>query len=328
MITPEQIDRYVNGNCSEDEIREIRKWCLSVESNPDYISSLDDEQRALLKQKLLQQINRNIAMEELGVSGRVIPYRWLNIAAAVVIVLGLTYLVKTYLPQYGSGKQSMQRVTNTGQNLMKLTLPDASTVWLYPGTAFEYGPFERDERKVTLIGEAFFEISRDTLRPFLIQSDDLTTKVLGTSFDIKAWPEDSIITVSVRTGKVALFADDDLLLTSNDQAVFSKATKSLKRKPGSGVSANKIWTTTSMAFRNTSLEEAADMLNDRFGVEISIANGQLANCTIWATFTDQHLATIIEAVCTSIEANYEITGNKIIISGPGCRSENDLEQAY
>src|SRR5690606_7577189 len=90
-------------------------------------------------------------------------------------------------------------------------------------------PFRNDIREVKLEGEAFFDVARDTLKPFIVRTTQLTTRVLGTSFSIKANVDDEVVTVSVKTGKVSLHpvsADEgqnirEEVLIRNQQGVYN-----------------------------------------------------------------------------------------------------------
>jgi ferric-dicitrate binding protein FerR (iron transport regulator) len=87
----------------------------------------------------------------------------------------------------------------------KVRLPDSTLVWLAPCSELKYPEqFEGDQRIVQLSGEAFFEVTSDAQHPFIIHTQSLTTKVLGTAFNIHAYPEDTLITVTLLNGSVVL----------------------------------------------------------------------------------------------------------------------------
>lgn len=354
-IRPEDIDKYISGQCSPEEAGRIEAWYRSFEDYPDHVSGLSREQKELLKQKLLARVKHHIhgkdsshntlsGQAEAGTRSRVRTImfrRWLRITAAVVILLGVVYLSKTYRDRFPAAPapasyQANEVVTNEGHTLRKLTLPDTSKIWIYPGTRIEYGAFAGKRREIWLSGEAFFEVARDTLRPFLIHSENLTTKVLGTSFGIKAWPGDSAIHVSVRSGRVALLAGntregnqhapvrsmpapaDSLVLASAQQAVFIKNTSSFAKDEGQSPPGKNIWARASLSFHDASLEEVVRTLSERFGTPITIASKGVAYCTLRADFSGQHLPTILEAICRSVNADYSILNDRITITGAGC----------
>lgn len=342
MVTPDEIERYLNGNCTETESKKIEDWYHSFEENPDYVSGLEPEKLAELKTKLQAAIRKKILEKEtVATAGRLRVLRLVKIAASLVIALGLGYLAREYVFRESttvnsSAKDGVQLVENTLQRLQKLTLPDTSIIWLYPGASVEYAPFDGDRREIRLVGKAFFDVKRDTLRPFLIHSDNLTTRVLGTSFEITAWPGDSTASVLVKTGTVAVTAntvaaaapqgDNKVILTSSQKAVFSKESNKLIKEKEISRPEMKIWTSRSLSFHNTPLDEVAGVLSSQFGVEIDIDDKRMGNCTIRADFTDQYLPTIIELICKSVAAEYTILDNRILISGEGCDISDNPNQ--
>lgn len=327
MVTPEEIERYLKGDCTETESREIEDWYYSFEENPDYISGLDEEQQTELKSRLQYAIRSRIRLSE--ASGPVRKLRTsviLKIAASLVIAFGLGYLARENLASKPAPENLTQLIENTQQHLMRLTLPDTSTVWLYPGAIVEYQSFGNDTREIRLTGQAFFEITRDTLRPFLIHSTDFTTRVLGTSFQITARPEDSTASVLVKTGKVAVQVhtngaaekDNQVILTSTQKAVFSKARNRLVKETAVSRPELTLWTARSLSFQNAPLPEVAEILSAEFGIAVHIEGQGMDSCTIRADFTDQNLPTIIELICKSVAAEYEMLDDQIFIFGEGC----------
>ena len=104
------------------------------------------------------------------------------------------------------------KVVNSGTTAQKLTLEDGSTVILEPGGEVRYNEKFLNRREVYLSGDAFFEVTKDASRPFLVYANEITTKVLGTSFSIKAKQGEKEIVVAVKTGKVSVMANS----VSND----------------------------------------------------------------------------------------------------------------
>ncbi|HRQ51100.1 MAG TPA: FecR domain-containing protein, partial [Agriterribacter sp.] len=164
--------------------------------------------------------------------------QWISIAAASIIVGMLTVYLANY--RLNGGKEAAKQLAtvhpvrvNTGTAERKtVQLPDGTQVWLSPSTLLEYPPaFEGGTREVKLSGEAFFEVAHDASQTFIITSDNIQTKVLGTSFNIQAYHNQKKIAVMVVTGKVKisnLGAEknkmENIEIAANQKVVFDKNT--------------------------------------------------------------------------------------------------------
>jgi transmembrane sensor len=343
-ISAELIKRYLSGNCSEEEAKLVDEWYDSFEDEDGFIGSLSAENREEIGQELFKEIERkNHQQRQKPVTaikgGTAEKYSsnagksyalYLKVAAVVIVVFGLAFLIThtdltsaKQTPAEGSNKIALQHFTNTHTSLQKYVLPDGSTIWLHPRTTIEFpGNFNEKVREVSLRGEAFFDITKDSLRPFIIHSSKLTTKVLGTSFTIKAYEHDPHIEVSVLSGKVSLRIEEGpepagLILMANQKGVFSKAANQLQKEEIKPLLRQNVWAKTTISFDDTPISEVIRQLNEKFDAEIKIA-GKPLNYTIKADFTNQNLPLIIDLICKSIEASYEINGKKITIQGEDC----------
>ncbi|OIN56116.1 FecR domain-containing protein [Arsenicibacter rosenii] len=271
--------------------------------------------------------------------------RWAA-AAAVVLAIGLgwVYYRQAALPapgRYASEntmaadvKNGLQTQRNTTKEPLTLTLPDGSTVELSPSSEISYPTqFDGDKRQVTLTGEAFFTVVRNPAKPFLVFADDVITKVLGTSFRVKAYPDQKDIVVAVRTGKVAVFAREEatdgsgkiadrrvISLTPNQQAEFSRIRaefrKTLVAQP---TVINKAIRPAEFEFDETPVADVFRRIEKAYGIEIIYDSDVLRDCALSASLSQESLDDKLRIVCRGIEATYEIIDGKIVIRSNGCR---------
>lgn len=255
-----------------------------------------------------------------------------SVAAAIIAVL-IIFGVGAYNEKLWSveiaPKKSFAMVSNTGSTIKRVDLSDGSIVWLKPHSSVEYpNTFDESERLLQLSGEAFFVVEKDPNRPFKIISGDVITKVLGTSFNIRAYEESTSVEVEVLTGKVSVSLADieekqelhrSVLLTPNQRVKYIKGENEFaKEEPAMNVKTLAIWQTTNISFDNASVREVIKTLNDRFDVKIQAGNKNLLNCIIRADFTNQNLPDILELLSKSIDADYKLEGNTFILEGEGC----------
>ncbi len=322
-LNQEIIVKYLNNECSEGEQVLVEAWYKSFENNPDGISDLSENDRDELIQKVRKNIDRQINPIKLYT-----PPRWVwyaaSMAAMLLIVFGLSFYwnsdsvnnlakIKSEIPLSDWAKYE-----NSSAKILKIALPDGSTVWLQPKTQLSYNQSDRVYRQVNLKGEAFFDVKRDEARPFLIYAGKMTTKVLGTSFNVKAYPETEKFEVSVVTGKVSVTNDSEkeVFVTPKQQVVLENKSDvlTINELPKDKTF---YWELSSLTFDNTSMQNVVNNVEQNFNVTIHL-NPALKNCRLSGNFDQEHLATILEIICKSVDAEYEINGNQIFLKGAGC----------
>ncbi len=216
----------------------------------------------------------------------------------------------------------------------KVVLSDESIVTLEPGSTIIYpATFKGDKRTVQLVGDAFFEITRNPDQPFLVYSGKIITRVLGTSFRIKTNNRDRALEVEVVTGKVSVFenreafsesdplenVDNGVVLTPNQRVTyFAESRHLMTGLVPEPVKALATVDETKLIFSDEKLEKIAASLEEVYGIEIVFANDQLAHCTFTGDLAEMSLYDKLALVCKSNGASYEVKGTRILINGRGC----------
>ncbi len=200
-----------------------------------------------------------------------------------------------------------------------VTLPDSSTVTLNAGSRLTYPAYFYKERKVSLEGEGYFDIKSDTEYPFILNTEAISVKVLGTRFNIKTYPEDEHSQVTLEEGLVEITTDKEgstetFKLLPNQQFVFNNKTGEFNRKmidPDNYTS----WRRGDLIFKDVSLETIARELERRFNVRISIEGEELKSIHYLAGFTkEEPLHKILAFLSYKREWTYTTNGMQIIIS--------------
>jgi len=228
----------------------------------------------------------------------------------------------------------MLEYVNETKDSHRVVLSDGSSVVLEPHSKLKYPKeFTNNRREVSLVGEGFFEVTKNPKKPFLVFAHELVTKVLGTSFTIRAFENERNVKVKVKTGKVSVFAkdakgsgakgkvkQDTTFLTPNQQAVFSRdklfLVKSLVEAPDMPAELQGKY---SFEFSDTPIKEVFQLLETTYGVEIVYNEGVLDGCRLNASLGDLPFYDKLKLICKAIKANYEVSGVHIVISGPGCQ---------
>ncbi|GGF40088.1 FecR family protein [Echinicola rosea] len=205
----------------------------------------------------------------------------------------------------------------------KITLPDGSMVQLNVNTSLTYPEeFEDDLRRVSLEGEAFFEVQRDTERPFLVSSAGLETKVLGTSFNVNAYKGKEEM-VTVKSGKVQVSAHERpekrLLLLPDEAAVMDGSTTALLKQP---YDADKVigWKSGKLDFDMVPFDEVLAILEQYYHVPITLKNYQKGSCMIKAAYQNNGLTFILSGLQLLVDFEYEKQADdRIVITYKSCK---------
>jgi ferric-dicitrate binding protein FerR (iron transport regulator) len=341
-ISPELLKKYIRGEASPEESEQIDKWYASFESkteDPHLTNSIE------LEEKLLSQIKAKIGLSEstsIKRKGSSSPFlgtalKW---AASFTIVGLIGAAIYQYLPGQSEAiaertpveNPSVEKFANNTAAISEHRLSDGSVVQLQPNSVIEFphtfDPFRRD---VKLTGEAFFDVSKDKNRPFVITTGGVTIKVLGTSFNVKAYNGADQITVAVKTGKVLVTkseksSDDsegskeEIILTPNQEVVYNTVNENFERKlvdePAIILTKPTLF---EMKYDGTPVDKIFEVLEENYGIDIVFDEVTMANCTLTTSMAEEGLYERIEIICKAIGAEYQITDSTILITSKGCR---------
>jgi transmembrane sensor len=197
-----------------------------------------------------------------------------------------------------------------------LTLWDGSKVILNSGSSLRYVKnFQSHQREVELIGEAFFEVIKDSNRPFIVRAGQVSTQVLGTSFNVKAF-ENEVLEVSLLTGLVEVNVDTEVPQSISlvpGEAIRFKSESQKIQKGGFDKEKVLAWTQKTIVFEQTQMAEIKRVLENWYGVEIQFLNRPARDLEISARFNDQSLKDVLEGLSYSARFDYEIQKDKVVL---------------
>jgi transmembrane sensor len=215
----------------------------------------------------------------------------------------------------------------------KLVLPDSTVVWLNAGSRLTYNEyFGTTNRKTTLTGEAFFDVKKSSI-PFIIHANSVQIKVLGTAFNVKAYPEEKTVETSLIRGRVEITLDQKpgqpIILTPNEKVVVSNE----ENKNAKGVQAKEpvvvwkgltrttdstivetSWVNNKIIFQDESFRDIAVKMERWYGIEIEFADEYVADERLSGTFTTETIQEALAALQYSTKFHYSIKGNLITIT--------------
>lgn len=261
--------------------------------------------------------------------------RWAAAAAVMLVVAYGSYRlynwpsaagVSTYQSLTEARSSSLIEHVNTTHQPLLVKLPDGSTVVLKSEAKISFNPaFGGKRREVFLDGEAIFDVIKNPARPFYVYSNELTTRVLGTSFIVKT--SENAVTVSVKSGRVSVFHGQDntdrpdaLVLTPNQQVVFHRRDANLVReKAAEPVLPRPEIAAAGFEFNDTPLDEVFKQIQLTYGIQIVYDRESLSRCPLTASFTNRPLTETLDIICKAVEAHYDVLDGQIVIHGRGCR---------
>ncbi len=263
----------------------------------------------------------------------------LRFAASLAILISFSLLIfKSWdksksLSKIREAKEELV-FTNDSQEVKTIVLPDESKITLSAKSKLSYGnSFNQQLREVHLEGKAFFDITPNPQKPFLVFTDDLVTKVLGTSFTISAYDNEENVKVIVKTGRVSVQQRNEyeqsqnkenlkltgLILTPNQAAIFeknaSKLNKTLVENP---VIIEKRIKKFDFNFEEAPMTKVFQTLKSAYGIEIIFDNDVFSHCSLSVSLDDEDLFEKLNIICKTIGAKYQIIDSQIVISGKGC----------
>ncbi|MEZ4959092.1 MAG: FecR domain-containing protein [Saprospiraceae bacterium] len=264
-------------------------------------------------------------LESIGkTSTRIVPLskirRYWSMAAAILLILaaGLWWAIRQ------PAQPLLVEVKTGSQEKNEVVLPDGSHVWLNENTRIAYHQ-DFSARKINLEGEAFFDVERMETSPFEITSGGAKTTVLGTTFNVRAYPSENLIEVTVRTGKVALAASNQpskpVIIPAGSSGVLDKKVARVVVESGKIVNAD-AWKTQKLEFDNALVEDVLNSLERYFDTKISVSNEKINSCHFKAVFEKPEIEETMKVLAFGLNLQLEKAGDGYVLKGEGCEPGN------
>ena len=334
-ISEELLARYLADEASSEEITEVNAWLARSPLHEQELATYrliwnhaasahkkiqvdSDAAWNSLKSKMNAKTNaipgdqkdfetKEIELNTQQTATRKFPFRML--AAAMVAILLLTF--GWFFMQ--SNKESIQVATTN--NTKEQILPDGTKVFLNYNSTLTYPEeFDGDFRTVSLQGEAFFDVKRDTEHPFIIDAEGTKIQVLGTSFNIKAYKK-APVRVDVATGKVEVSkAGKKIQLSKGESAEVSDTIRSLR------ADMNRIgYRTQVYDFNAANLNDVIESIKDGYHVDVRLTNQQIAQCRLTIRFEKEPLDATLAVIAETLDLDLRKEGKVYWFDGDGCQ---------
>jgi transmembrane sensor len=322
------IQRFRNNECTPEEIEFLQQWLTQLDV-ANASTELSPEQLDAIKKRMYQQIT---STPQVVPQRHRLPYRRLLVAASwlvfAVSVITLWYHVRPASVQPQAQKTSLTVIENNHTGIRRISLPDGSQVCLNMHSRLEFDPkqFNRKERRLKLSGEGFFEVVSLPLAPsggggtqkkvpFIVETGNLRTRVLGTAFNIEAYDRESEVRISLVHGSIALddtTTNNTTVLTPNHAVRYSKQTQSWQLLPVNAAQVT-LWTQGFLVFNEVPLQEAIERIAERYQVHITYNPALVLNKRITASFRNSTWSTVLANILFVHNLHYKKVGEKVVI---------------
>jgi ferric-dicitrate binding protein FerR (iron transport regulator) len=340
----ELLMRYINGTTTAAEKALIDHWYEGLYDNK--LPTLKKGELDNIEQEMWAHLENtgNLTASFAVYGSRKRKRSYYFAAAAVIIGLiisgWLLFFSSTQTSYEVSQKQNkLTESVNSTTTPQRLNLEDGSYILLKPASKVAYAPhFGADRREVYLEGSACFQVAKDAARPFYVYTNEVVTKVLGTRFDVRAFPHDNTIQVLVHTGKVTVYKREigsagqeqaranATIVTPNQQVLFNRQLASFSRSITPQPQA--LYTAITKdsilpAFTNAPASAVLMALQKAYGIPILFDEELMNHCSFTGAFTDETFFERIDLLCKAIEATYEQADGQVIITGSNCEQLTD-----
>lgn len=333
------LQRYLRGEATPSEKNLVEGWYASLKQDvSDEVVPDEAQMNELYRKTIYTHIRKSNFKDNVR---RFFPWSAAGIAASLLITISSYFIFVSH-----RGNDSMmakktetsfawKSIANTTLHQQIIFLPDSSKVTLQPESNLKFSTsFNTTKREVYLEGEASFEVTHNAILPFLVYANEVTTKVLGTSFTVRAIKHEQKITVVVKTGKVSVYTDPkkesvastvkEIILTPNQQIVYDKKeneiSKTLVEKPRVVLPEEEV---RRMRFEDAPVAEIFKALEKAYGVDIEFDEAMFSFCAMTTVISDDDFYNRLDIICDALGISYTRDEDRIVINGPGCKAKFD-----
>ncbi|MDR4037436.1 MAG: FecR domain-containing protein [Parabacteroides sp.] len=329
-INEDILIRYINGMLTEEEAAEVKNWRAASLENEKLLEQVyftaqvasrlkvmrtvnPDEALSRFKSRIHKKEKRLALRQVLGVIQR---------AAAVLFIP--VFLLSAYLfIQQGQGNVRTLAVRTNPGVVSAFDLPDGSKVWLNANSELRYlSDFNADTRTVELTGQGYFEVTKNAHKPFIVKADkDYSVEVLGTSFNVSAYKDESMIETTLVEGSVKLNVVSGgkrmtQMLKPNEKAEYQKGAGKIKVFDVN-TEYDTAWKNGEIIFRNHPMDKELKTLERHYHVVFEVKDNKILKSIITARFKDEQLPQVLEYLKLASGIQYAIHKPTVKDSGSG-----------
>lgn len=321
--------KYINRSCTKEE---LSCFLDMVKQNPESfpeldasvreqwekepLETIDDDAYAIYRQEALRLIRKSRKGRKF--LKRQVPFgRAAAVAASLAVLISGGYFIISDMIGNRVEKQlaTYEHIVAAPGQIREITLPDGTEVTLNVASSLKYNArYGKESREVWLDGEAFFDVESNEECPFSIHSGMLDVNVTGTSFNVCAYNDNPMTTVTVKSGKVGVvYGDDDIRmnLRADEEIVINTDDSSVSRNAVNAMDALK-WMRGSLIFRQNTLPEVIRILRRHYSCDIELRDST-SSVRISGTHDNKSIESVLESICFSAGLHYRVKDGGYVI---------------
>jgi len=309
-------ERYLSGEATSEEISRLRVF-LENDKNlnrwlEDQIlnsfNTIDSDIKMRMLDNIRSQTNYSTQTVAKGNKSNIYLKYFANAAA---VLLPFIIILSAYLYLKPQQTTSFEVVADMGEKA-GLVLPEGTKVAINSGSKIiYYSDYNKKSRDIQLFGEAFFDVEHNPQKPFIVQCKDIKVKVLGTSFGIKAYEDEDIISVVLNSGKIQLITPkDEIEMEPNQRLVYNSKTQKTSLEK---VNAEDYtdWRQNRLRFENESLETIMKTISRMHNIDIVFEDSELKNQRFTGTVDNTYIESVLNAIKLTSPVNYDIKSGTV-----------------
>ncbi|MGV8094962.1 MAG: FecR family protein [Mangrovibacterium sp.] len=315
-MTEETLIKYITGQADADEVKHVRAWLAASEErqrelarmkNIWILSGLGNEIDKLIKEPEIRRILYKIRLISEKDHKKTLRLKLLKYAAVLFLIISISGSVGYFISRTTIPSSEYAGIIVPNGERSKVILPDGTTVQLNGGSQLKFSTdIQSKNRTVFLEGEAFFDVTPDHSRPFVVETGNLQIEVLGTSFNVSSYPNDKMVTTYLEKGKIKILIDGqkDIYLNPSEALKFEKSTGETTKQIITD-SRFSDWTRGILNIQGETIEELAKKLERRFDIKINFGDNEVCKHTYSGSIKDENLDTVLEALKFTSSLKYE-----------------------
>lgn len=315
------LDKLFNGNATEEEIELLYNWMKNEETSKEF-----DSYCAYLWNNSFNQIPPQTEQEmwtvirsKIGIVNKKKRIRFSSafykIASMILLPLFLCmgiYTFHIFNTEKERESDTYEVSVDKGQKA-SVILPDKTKAWINSATKLIYN-YTRNERNVSLDGEAYFEIAKDPNKKFLIRCNGLNIEALGTALNVKGYGKDVAVSVVLIEGKIKVFNDvNSILLSPNQTISYNKQDNTFLRYEVEDISTVDFWRRNMLYFQSESLENIAKTIERMYDVTVRFEDEKLKDIPFSGTIRNSNLNNVLHIISLTYPIAYEINNDTVIL---------------
>jgi transmembrane sensor len=325
-VMQEIIIRYFDKGLGEGETQELLSWINESKENEKYVAEIKDLWDASVEDARIiadtenewRRFRETVGSTQEIKTKRVVKMRTFWPAIAAVLLVGLVFS-SIVIFSVRQDTACFTAVAPKG-SITKMIMPDNSVIYLNAGSEIRYSQSKlKTQRDVFLSGEAYFDVTKNKRKPFVVHTDYYDVKVMGTKFNVKTYSDDNSIETTLEKGSVLVTSNQnislpqDFYLKPGEQLAYNREENTIgikKVDPQLYVS----WKDNHLRFINMDLDELFKLMERKYGVEIEIEDDAILDYHYSGTIKNESILELLEIIQYTTPIHYEIEGQKVLIS--------------